>query len=249
MALFFTKKKLPQQAIGSFLSPVDFPPNCEVVVEHLRESIRKHTGTQFPLYLFFDAVCAGCSPEPCVWETWKVDEIPPKDLRSYPHLLLFAWVLCDEWQKVVMARNFVIRPEGYTLPAAAGEPYGLNHALALEKGVGLADVLREFCSCLAPATRAVTFDASTEAVALEVALRRAGLVQRFNRNFFYDVSEQVRDYCALPCEDGAKPHAKPTLQDLYEKLFAPFDVNWNEPSADIQILQHCFFPLLKQRVF
>lgn len=257
MAIFGKSKKLPPQAAGTFLSAEEFPLYAPEVVQHIHDSIGRLSQAQKPIYLIFDVEAIGSMPEFRTWDLWSADSMEDAALPEYPHIMQWAWVLCDDQQETLIARNVLIKPEGFAVPAIAGKVHGITQQAALEKGVPIRAALKEFSECVAPTTRCCTFDACIGAAVVELEMRRAGLPMRFNRFFFYDLAERSRKFCALPDPDadelGDEPQRhfrKPKLSELYEKLFGPFDeIRWNDASADVQIAQHCLFGLKKREDF
>lgn len=245
-------KKLPTESMNSFLPVTEYPAKCPVVVAHMREAIKKHTGTHWPLYLFFDIKPLGTLPQEKPWDRWDPDALDEPELAEYPHIMQFAWILADEKQHVYMARNALVKPEHFQLPDNAFDLYGISHSQAHERGAPIADLLDEFCYCLAPATRIITFNGAVEGVTLEVEMRRHKMPFHFNRQFFYDLRERAKPFCAL-YEPAADEYQSPRLRapelcELYEKLFDPLEGACRDAASEVQILEKCFFKLLKKEV-
>jgi hypothetical protein len=220
-------------------------------MEHLREEIGRYTRAHEPLHLFFDLDVEGAMPAPVSWDRWLVDQLEEEELAAFPHTTHLAWVLCNLDQEPIVARDCRIEVDTTDALALDGLPgEGHNHTLRGPR-VPLKDTLKEFSFCLAPTTRVATFDALKCGVQAEVELRRAHLRDRFNRLFFIDLAERARDFCAFPDEhehegSHANHFRKPTLPELYEKLYPPFEVDWEDAGARVQILQHSLFTLQKK---
>jgi DNA polymerase III subunit epsilon len=233
----------------SFLPSWEFPPCCPPVLDRIREAAKMHVGGRSPLYLFFDVEVIGSMPEYKSWDRWDVSHLEEAELADFPHILQFAWILCDEHQHVFMARNMIARPNGFEIPPLAEEVHGISHEKAMLDGVPIKDILSEFCNGLAPSTRIITFDAAVDGVVTEIELRRSGLPAHLNRLLFYDLREKSRALCALPNEeDDEDGFRAPQLEELYDKILTPFGIQWHHASADVQVIQKCFFQLLKMRV-
>lgn len=250
LSLFGSQNKVSEAASRSFLSPDDYPVNSSDVVAHIRTAVKRSVSTRDPIFLFFDIEPAEQMLEPMQWGQWSLDRVAEDTLGGFPHVMQFSYTFCDQKQNLILARNLVIKPDGWSLPSEIDGPVRLSHEFACARGVPMKDALAEFTTCIAPTSRITTFDADLDAILLEVELRRHGF-QALPRTFFMDLSERCRPFCGLDDDptDVNATHVKPMLRDLYEKLFQPFEIDWHDVAADVQIIQHCFFALDKKRAF
>jgi len=83
----------------------------------------------FIMYLFFDTETTGLS------KNWKA---PVTDLNNWPGLVQIAWVLSDNSGKRIEIKDFIIKPEGFTIPYKATKVHRITTERAYEEGIGLA---------------------------------------------------------------------------------------------------------------
>ncbi|MEI7596758.1 MAG: 3'-5' exonuclease [Bacteroidota bacterium] len=87
------------------------------------------------MYLFFDTETTGLP------KNWKA---PVTDTNNWPRLVQLAWLVYNEKGELIDAQDFIIKPDGFTIPAEASRVHGINTQRALEEGVELTEVLVKF---------------------------------------------------------------------------------------------------------
>ena len=103
------------------------------------------------MYLFFDTETTGLP------RNWKA---PLSDLNNWPRLVQLAWLHYDKDGNKIAENNYIIKPDGFTIPVDASRIHGISNEIALSKGISLQEVLSEFqnlivqASYLEPTTRA-----------------------------------------------------------------------------------------------
>ena len=69
---------------------------------------------------------------------------PVSDSDNWPRLVQIAWQLHNDMGELIEVKNFIVRPEGFTIPYNAEKIHGISTKRALEQGVDLSFVLKEF---------------------------------------------------------------------------------------------------------
>jgi len=87
------------------------------------------------MYLFFDTETTGL---PRHWNA------PVSDLNNWPRMVQLAWLLHDDDGKEVDIANYIIKPNGYTIPPGSSKIHGITMERAVAEGVGISTVLHEF---------------------------------------------------------------------------------------------------------
>ena len=67
---------------------------------------------------------------------------PLTDFDNWPRLVQLAWQMHDESGRLIGAKNFIVRPEGFEIPYSAEKVHGISTQKALSEGVGLEEVLK-----------------------------------------------------------------------------------------------------------
>jgi len=87
------------------------------------------------MYLIFDTETTGLP------RNWNA---PITDTDNWPRCVQIAWQQHDEWGNLIVAKDYLIKPDGYDIPFDAEKIHGISTDLAIEQGVELSFVLEEF---------------------------------------------------------------------------------------------------------
>ncbi len=87
------------------------------------------------MYLFFDTETTGLPQD------YKASV---KDLHNWPRLVQLAWLRYDKNGNKIDGNNYIIKPDGFTIPSDASKIHGISTERALREGVALQGVLNEF---------------------------------------------------------------------------------------------------------
>ena len=85
-------------------------------------------------YLFIDTETTGLPKE---------YDAPYTDIDNWPRLVQLAWIVYD-YTTIVVRKNFIIKPIGFTIPNASTKVHGITTKQALEKGQKVETILKEF---------------------------------------------------------------------------------------------------------
>ena len=69
---------------------------------------------------------------------------PITDFNNWPRMVQIAWQIHDIKGDLVEVKNFIIKPEGFSIPFNSEKIHGISTKMALEKGIPLKDVLFHF---------------------------------------------------------------------------------------------------------
>src|SRR5690554_1321198 len=87
------------------------------------------------MYLIFDTETTGLP---------RNFAAPITDLDNWPRLVQLAWQRHDETGKLISSGNYIIRPEGFTIPFNSEKIHGISTQRAQEEGEDLSLVLKKF---------------------------------------------------------------------------------------------------------
>ena len=71
-------------------------------------------------------------------------DAPVEDVDNWPRLVQLAWLLYNNKGELLTAGDFIIKPEGFTIPYSAEKVHRISTEKALENGKDLNFVLGEF---------------------------------------------------------------------------------------------------------
>ncbi len=184
------------------------------------------------MYLFFDTETTGL---PRRWDA------PASDLRNWPRLVQLAWLLCDENGNELEAKDYIVKPEGFSIPADASDIHRISNEKAVSEGVVLGLVLKEFLAVVNQAKVLVAHNMSFDGNVLEAELIRTGLTGVLSGISKICTKISSTDYCRLPGDYGR--YKWPTLQELHFVLFQSNFEEAHNAMIDVQICAKCFFEL------
>lgn len=187
------------------------------------------------MYLIFDTETTGKI------ENWKA---PVTEFESFPRVVQLAWQLHDYKGQLIEAKNFIIKPDGYTIPYNAEKIHGISTDRALKLGVDLSFALDEFKKALDETDFAVGHNVEFDMKVLGAEYARAKRVDGFMKKATIDTMHLGTDFCKLPGGRG-KGFKYPTLGELSEKLFGESVNNAHNASADVEATCRCFLEMIR----
>ncbi|GAA0893152.1 DNA polymerase III subunit alpha [Fulvivirga kasyanovii] len=175
---------------------------------------------------------------------------PITDLDNWPRLVQIAWQLHDNKGNLLSSQNFIVKPEGFTIPYNSEKVHGISTKRALEEGHPLEEVLNTFSKDLEAAQvvigHNIDFDnriVGTEYVRVGQSDQGHGLLEK-NK---IDTAEVSTEFCQLQGGIGGRLKA-PKLIELHEKLFGSKFNDAHDAAYDVDATAKCFFGLITQKV-
>jgi len=167
------------------------------------------------------------------------------DSKSWPRCVQIAWQLHDEKGNIIEHTNFLIRPDGYTIPYEAEKVHGISTSLALAEGQPIQDVLSAFEKVLSKTKficgHNVKFDYNIMGAEF-FRYKNANPLENFK---FIDLcSEETANICQLAGGRGGK-YKFPTLLELYHFIFKENFKDAHNATADVEATARCLFELLR----
>ena len=91
------------------------------------------------MYLIFDTETTGKI------ENWKAEVT---EIDSFPRVVQLAWQLHDYKGELIEVKNYIIKPDGYTIPFNAEKIHGISTERAEKLGMPIEFVMDEFKKAL-----------------------------------------------------------------------------------------------------
>lgn len=172
---------------------------------------------------------------------------PMSDVDNWPRLVQIAWQLHDARGKLLSNHNYIIRPEGFTIPYNAEKVHGISTKRALAEGHDLKEILQVFREDVVQAKFLVGHNIGFDINVVGSEYLRAELVMPFESKAELDTKDISTDFCALPGGKGGK-FKWPTLTELHQKLFGVGFDDAHDAAYDVDATARCFFGLITQGV-
>jgi DNA polymerase III subunit epsilon len=184
------------------------------------------------MYLFFDTETTGLP------RSWNA---PVTDTNNWPRLVQLAWQLYDAEGRKIDAKDIIVRPEGFVIPADASRVHGITTERARAEGIAITDALEEFAASLERAEHLVAHNMSFDEKIVGAEYLRNGDEDLIAPKKKICTMLSSVDFCAIP---GARGGYKwPKLAELHRTLFGEDFAEAHNAAADINATARCFWEL------
>ncbi len=192
------------------------------------------------MYLIFDTETTGLP------KRWNA---PITDTDNWPRAIQIAWQLHDELGNVVEHEDYLIKPDGFTIPYDAERIHGISTELAEEQGVSLTEVLEKFNIALGKSKFIIGQNVGFDVNIMGCEFHREATDSELTVKPVLDTcTEKTASLCQIPGGRGGK-FKLPTLTELHQHLFnIPFGEAHNA-TADVEATTRCFFELIRKQSF
>lgn len=183
------------------------------------------------MYLFFDTETTGLP------KNWKA---PVTAVNNWPRLVQLAYLYYDKDGKQIDGGDFIIKPEGFIIPAEASKVHGISHERALEEGKPLNSVLKIFAELIEESEFLIAHNISFDEKIIGAEFIRNKMPNTIEKKKKICTMQSSTDFCAIPGPYGNK---WPKLSELHIRLFG---LDFNEAhnaAADIGATAKCFWEM------
>jgi DNA polymerase III epsilon subunit-like protein len=183
------------------------------------------------MYLFFDTETTGLP------KNWKA---PVTNLNNWPRLVQLAFLLHDENGNEISSGDFIIKPNGFTIPMEASRVHGITTERAMNEGQPIADVLQQFAPLIQQADYLVAHNIPFDEKIMGAEFLRNGMENTIPNKRKICTMERTTNFCAIRSPYGYK---WPKLSELHCKLFGTNFEEAHNAAKDIQATARCFWEL------
>ena len=203
-------------------------------------------------FLFFDLETTGLLRA-------KKQEIDFRKQEQFPHIVQISWQLATYSNGEFTTNenlDFIIRPDGYTIPSESSAIHGISHEKAVEKGVPIRAALEKWVEHVSrfPNTYLVCHNIEFDVTILLYHLYRTIRHPCLTKTIpcICTMLDSV-NLCKLPSLSKYKnpkdPYKYPKLSELYRLLFGyPPSGTLHNSQYDVECTIECFKELKKREV-
>ncbi|MBI9032826.1 MAG: DNA polymerase III subunit alpha, partial [Bacteroidales bacterium] len=185
------------------------------------------------MYIIFDTETTGLPKD------WNA---PISDSNNWPRMVQLAWQMHDIKGDLMEVKNFIVKPEDYTIPFNATKIHGISTERANQQGVDLSFVLDEFNKDLERAQFVVGHNIKFDVNIVGAELYRKQIESKLALAPSIDTMSESVNYCAIPSGNRFK---FPNLTELHQKLFNEGFAEAHNASADVEATTRCFLELIR----
>ena len=172
---------------------------------------------------------------------------PLEDLDNWPRLVQLAWQLHSAKGELLSTGNYIVKPEGFTIPFNAQKIHGVSTKRATEEGHDLMVVLKKFNEDVAKAQHIVGHNIEFDNKIIGAELLRKKVASTLIEIPTIDTSEVSVDFCQLEGGRGRKLKL-PKLVELYAKLYGDTFDDAHDAAYDVHATAKCFFGLMREKI-
>ncbi|WP_435356946.1 3'-5' exonuclease [Emticicia sp. SJ17W-69] len=186
--------------------------------------------------IFFDTETTGLP---------KYYNAPITQENNWPRLVQLAFLEYFEDGSLSAKHNYIIKPEGFSIPRDATLIHRISNQQAQTEGHDLTKVLDLFADAINESVILIAhnFDFDKNIVGAEFVRKNFDTKPLLTKRSFCTMkNKNVVNFCEIQGKNGYK---WPKLEDLYFKLFKEKISNAHDASVDIQATAKCFWQLLK----
>ncbi len=189
------------------------------------------------MYLIFDTETTGLP---------KNYNAPLEDLDNWPRLVQLAWQVHANDGSLIEAQNFIVKPEGYTIPFNATKVHGITTERANNEGHDLNKVLDVFSEDLKKAQAVIGHNVEFDLNIVGAEYLRCERPNDLGDMASIDTKDESTEYVAIQGKNGK--FKWPTLTELHTKLFGVGFEDAHDAAYDVDATTKCFFGLLTEGV-
>lgn len=192
--------------------------------------------------LFFDTETTGL-PQGELYHFSETDK--------FPRLVQLSFLLFDQSQQLIKSGNFIIKPDGFTIPSETTKIHGITQEKAISDGVSVFHALGEFMSAVIQSDYIIAHNLNFDFNIIGSEAVRAGFERQYNKIFLYKekvcTMQTTTNLLKIPrSKVNGSIYKYPNLSELYFYLFGSFFKNAHNAFNDTQACAKCFFKLKEQ---
>ncbi len=185
------------------------------------------------MYLIFDTETTGLPRD---------YSAPITDFDNWPRLVQLAWQLHDHTGKLMSSGNYIVKPEGFTIPFNSEKIHGISTKKAQVEGHDLEFVLKEFRKDMDKAYFLVGHNVSFDESVMGAEYLRKKIPSAIIDKPKIDTKDESTQYVAIP---GGRGFKWPTLGELHHKLFNVGFEDAHDAAADVEATTRAFLELIR----
>ena len=121
---------------------------------------------------------------------------PLTDFNNWPRMVQLAWQIHDVKGDLIEVKNYIVKPDGFTIPYNSEKIHGISTELANKKGIPLDEVLTLFTNALKNASYIIGHNISFDNNIVGCEMLRYDMSNVLLEKSFIDTKDISTQYCA-----------------------------------------------------
>jgi DNA polymerase-3 subunit epsilon len=164
------------------------------------------------------------------------------NVENWPRLVQLGYIVFDEYENVI-EKEYIVKPDGFSIPDNASRIHGVTTEKALEVGVDISTVLKEFSFIASCCDQIVGHN-----ISFDINIVGAEYWRIYSKSPFEDqkvicTMKSGTEFCQIPGPYGYK---WPKLSELYQHLFDEDMGAAHTALQDISNTAKCYFAMVKR---
>lgn len=186
------------------------------------------------MYLIFDTETTGLPQN---------YSAPLTDFENWPRCVQLAWQVHDETGQLVSSGDYIIRPDGFTIPFNSEKVHGISTERAQREGIPLEEAMEFFNQDLRQSAFVVGHNLEFDLSIMGSEYLRLERENPLAKKIAIDTKNESTEYCAIP--GGRGRYKWPTLAELHQKLFNIGFEEAHNAAADVDATARAFLELVR----
>lgn len=173
---------------------------------------------------------------------------PITQVNNWPRLVQLAFIEFYENGTLAAKHNYIIKPEGFSIPREATLIHRITNEQAQTEGYDLTQVLDIFADAITESSILIAhnFDFDRNIVGAEFVRKKFDTKPILTKRSFCTMkNKNIVNFCRISGKNGYK---WPKLEELHYKLFNQKISDAHDASIDIAATAKCFWELLRRGV-
>ncbi|MGB7531949.1 MAG: 3'-5' exonuclease [Halobacteriota archaeon] len=165
---------------------------------------------------------------------------PVSDSENWPRLVQIAWLQYDSSGREIGSCEYIIKPQGFTIPDESVRIHGISTERASNEGLPLRTVLNEFSEAVEQSMILVAHNMDFDEKIVRAEFFRENISDGLVQTKKICTMKSSTDFCQILGRYGYK---FPTLSELHYKLFNTGFKGAHNAAIDVTSCAKCFFEL------
>jgi DNA polymerase-3 subunit epsilon len=167
------------------------------------------------------------------------------DLDNWPRMVQIAWILFDLNGNRISGKDYIIKPDNFSIPLEATEIHNITDEIAEQYGEDLDEVIQEFINCLNKSMFVVSHNMAFDEKIAGSEMIRLGYDNFLEHKEKICTMESSLDFCSI---EGLYGNKFPKLSELHQILFSDDYFETHNAVEDVAATAKCFWELVRLNV-